>query len=88
MRHPRAAVEGLVEVAVRLDEAGQHELAGDVDGLGGRRVDGRGDAVDAAVADEDVGRRVETPGTPAAEEHVGHASTLEPGTDDFRASPP
>ncbi|WP_165959477.1 hypothetical protein [Nonomuraea longispora] len=55
VRHPGPAVEGLVEVAVGLDEAGQHQLTRDVDHVGGGRVHTLADPGDPAVADEDVG---------------------------------
>jgi len=43
--------------------------------------------VDQAVADQDVGRRREPPGEPAAEQHVAHASTLDRAADDFPSPP-
>jgi hypothetical protein len=64
VRHPRPAVERLVEVGVGVDEAGQHEPAADVDDLGGLELGP--DRRDDAVAHEDVGGAVVAPGAAAA----------------------
>ncbi len=55
LRHPSAFV---LQVHVRVDDAGHHVLPGGVDNRIGGRVLGRGraDAGDQAVLDEDVGR--------------------------------
>ena len=72
VRRPRPAEQRLVQVAVRLDEAGQHQPAGHVDHVAGRRFDRRPDAVDPLLAHEHVGGVRKTPRPASAEEQGGH----------------
>ena len=51
----RRAAERHVEVRVRVDETGEHELAGRVDHRVGGHVEGLADQGDPLAVDEDVG---------------------------------
>ena len=92
VRLPREAGQGLVEMAVRLDQPGQHQAPGDVDhlrslrSLRGLRVgDGRSDPRHRPVAHEHVTPRPVTPRIPAAQEevtsHAGQPNAQGPGRD-------
>ena len=87
VRHPRPAVQRLVEVAVRVDEPRQHQPAGHVEHLGVARDDAGLDPLDDAVAHQDVGGAVVAPGPASAQQQIGHPeppSGLEPLTPSLR----
>jgi hypothetical protein len=69
-------------MAVRVHQAREHELPGDVDHLGVARVHATAQLVDRAVADQYVRGAVQTPGPSATKQQVSHRhhfpSMLEP----------
>jgi hypothetical protein len=71
VRHPRSAVQGLVEMAVRVDQARQHEPVRNVEHLDVRGEAGL-DALDHPSTHEHVGRSVESPGPATTQQQIRH----------------